>query len=760
MRTTATLARLNDRSAALYSSIEAEGELPTGWREVGGMTVARTKERMVQLRRAGSMATRFGVAVHELSADEVRERWPLASLDDVVGGVWLPNDGIVDPPALAVAVADAARRRGVQVREGSRVTELLTRDGRVTGVRTAGGTVSATLVVLCTGMWTRQLTKGLSIDIPLHPVEHHYVLSHSVGEDITGLPVTRDPDGSIYFRGRGDAILLGAFQRVSKPWLVDRIPDDFSFSLLEPDWDHFADPLEEGLRRVPQLRSLGIERFVNGPESFTPDGNPLVGELPGIHGLYVCAAFNSSGLAYSGGVAEALAQWIVAGEPPFDLWPVDVCRFSYEQSDIRYLRERSVEVLGTHMRMAYPNAEFETGRNLRLSPLHGELAEAGACFGEKCGAERPLWFAGGGQAPTMRYAFGRQNWFECSAAEHAATREAAAIFDQSGFAKYLVRGAGALDLLQRACANNLDVELGRVVYTPMLTSRGTFASDLTVSHTAPEEYLVVSGTAQVVHDAAWLRRFIAEGRDVTLEDISADYAVLGVMGPAAREILEPLADSDLSDDAFPFATTRLMTLQEIPVRAVRMTYVGELGWELHVPRADAVALYHAIVAEGRAYGLVNGGHYAINSLRLEKGYRAWGTDITLNDTPLEAGLAFTVAWDKMPRFHGREALLAQRDVNPPRRALVSLVMEDPEPILWGGELILSGDRTVGYTTSGAYGHTLGCSTALGWVDTDGQAVSDGFFAAEEYEVDIAGERFSVRASLSAPYDPIRLRILC
>ena len=393
MRTTASLARLNDRSAALYERIARDSGLETGWRKAGSLTLARTEERIVQLRRAGLMARRFGVEVHEIGRSEARERWPLAWLDDIVGGVWLPDDGIVEPLALVRAIASEARRLGALVVEGVRVTALLERGGRAAGVSTTAGDIESETVVLCGGMWTAQLAASAGVSVPLHPVEHHYVLSNPVGRDIDALPVMRDPDGSIYCRGKGEALMLGAFQQTSKPWLVDRVPDDFAFSLLEPDWEHFAAPLKEGLRRLPPLASLGVAKFVNGPESFTPDGNPLVGETAEIRRLYVSAGFNSSGLAYSGGVGEALAQWIVADEPPGDLWTVDIRRFRPEQSERGFLRERAVEVIGTHMRMAYPNVEFGRARDLVRSPLHDRLTAAGASFGEKMGVERPNWFA-------------------------------------------------------------------------------------------------------------------------------------------------------------------------------------------------------------------------------------------------------------------------------------------------------------------------------------------------------------------------------
>jgi glycine cleavage system aminomethyltransferase T/glycine/D-amino acid oxidase-like deaminating enzyme len=759
MRTTASLARLNERSAALYERVSNESGLETGWRRAGSLTIARSAERMLQLRRAGTMARRFGVDVREIAADETRERWPLAWLGDVVGGVWLPDDGIVDPLSLVQAIADEARRRGVLIVERVRVTEVRELGGRVTGVSTSAGEIDAETVVLCGGMWTAQLAASAGVSIPLHPVEHHYVLSNPVGSDVDALPLVRDPDGSIYFRGKGDALMLGAFQETSKPWLVDQVPDDFAFQLLEPDWEHFAAPLKEGFRRLPLLESLGIAKFVNGPESFTPDGNPLVGETAEIRRLFVSAGFNSSGLAYSGGVGEALAQWIVLDEPPGDLWTVDIRRFRPEQSDRGFLRERAVEVLGTHMRMAYPNVEFRRARELLRSPLHERLADAGACFGEKMGVERPNWFAAPGEAPVTRYSFMRQNWFERSRAEHLATRADVAVFDQSGFGKFEIVGPDALAVLQRVCANDVDVDPGRAVYTAMLTSRGTFASDLTVLRTGPDSFMMVTGTAQSVSDRAWLRRHVEPGEQLAITDRSAELAVLGVMGPRSRELLGGLCDTALSNDAFPFATTQPLSIAGVGCRAVRITYVGELGWELYVPVEAAGALYDALRFAGQPLGLVNAGHYAINSLRLEKGYRAWGADVSMDYTPIEAGLGFAVSWEKSTPFIGRHALWAQRNGRPPTRRMLSFVLEDSEPVLWGGELIFRDGECVGHTTSGAYGHSLGASVALGYVAAIDGSVEPDALLGHRYEVDLAGERHLARATISAPFDPARERVL-
>jgi 4-methylaminobutanoate oxidase (formaldehyde-forming) len=756
LRVTGSLARMNDRSARLYAGIEETTGVAVGYKRVGGLALAQRPERMAQLRRSASMAAHFGVDVQIIGRDEVAELWPLAQIDDVIGAAWLPDDGRAEPAELPRALGEGARRRGVTVCEGVRVLAVLHDGRRVTGVRTEQGDVTAEVVVLACGMWTRQLAQGCGVSVPLYPVEHHYLLSNPAGRDLDDAPVTRDLDGSIYFRGEHDTILIGAFQAESKPWLVDEVPADFAFSLLDPDWEHFAAPLEEGYARLPILREIGFARFVNGPESFTPDGNLLMGETPELERLYVLAGFNSSGLAFGGGAGEALAQWIVGGEQPFDLWPVDIRRFGPWHANRAFLRARSVETLGMHFRLAAPNLEFEHGRDLRRSPLHDRLAAHGAWFGQKMGAERPNWFAGPGQRPAVEYGFGRQNWFENHRREHTAAREAVAVFDQSSFGKLLVSGPDALRLLQRVCANDVDVELGRVVYTAMLNARGTFESDLTVIRTGADRFLLITGTAQIVRDAAWLRRHAGDGR-VDVVDVSARHAVLAVMGPKARDLLQPLADADLSDAGFGFATSRTLAIGPATCRAVRLTYVGELGFELHVDSDQATLLYDTIWHAGPPHGLVNAGHYAINSLRLEKGYRAFGADITADDSPLEAGLGFAVAWEK-PGFLGRERLAEQRAAGTPAKRLVSFVLTSPEPVLWGGERIYRDGAVAGFTTSGAYGHTLGAAVGLGYVHAD-QPVSPDYLAAGRFEIDVAGDRVEATASLAPPYDPNRTRIL-
>lgn len=756
LRTTSSMTKINKYSAELYAGLEAETGHPIGWKQVGSLVLGKSEQRMIQLRRTAAMAEILGVEAHLIGPREAHDKWPLIRHDDLLGAVWLPHDGKLLPKELALALAQGARLHGAQVREGVRVSEILHQRGRAVGARTPQGDIAADVVVLCGGMWSRQLAQGCGVSLPLYPVEHHYVVTEPLPGAFDELPVGRDPDLCLYFRGEGDAVMLGAFQARSKPWLP-HVPSDFAFQLLGDDWEKFAEPLANGRWRIPTLQTCRFERFVNGPESFTPDNNFLMGETPELRGLFVAAGFNSVGIASAGGAGKYLAEWIAGGQMPIDLWSVDVRRFGGYANNTAFVRERSAEVLGLHYQMAWPNREFETARGLRLSPLHERLAAQGACFGSKAGWERPNWFARDGMAPTVEYSFGRQNWFGCHAAEHRAAREAVAIFDQTGFAKLVLKGPDALQVLQRLCANDVDVPAGRAVYTAMLNARGGFESDLTVIRTAEREFLIITGTAQAVHDFDWISRQIGEHERAELLDVTMASSVIGVMGPRSRELLARVSPADFTNAAFPFGSSQLVELGMATVRAVRITYVGELGWELHVPTAQALLVYDTLVAAGASLGLANAGHYAINSLRMEKGYRAWGAELSPEETPLEAGLGFAVAWQKPGGFIGREALLAQR-AGGLRRMLVTFVLHDPAPVLWGAEPIYRDGAVVGYTTSGSYAHTLGAAIGMGYVNNPAGIDAD-FVRAGSYEIAVAGERFAATAHLRPPYDPERRTIL-
>jgi len=604
-------------------------------------------------------------------------------------------------------------------------------------------------------MWTRELGLRCGVTIPLYPVEHHYVVTEPLAGAYDELPVGRDPDLCIYFRGEGPAVMLGAFQNFSKAWMVEKIPDQFSYQLLEPDWEKFAEPLKHGKHRIPALGTARFAKFVNGPESFTPDNNFIMGEAPGLRNLFVAAGLNSVGIASAGGAGKYLAEWMIEGEATMDLWSVDIRRFAPWANNRAYLRERVTEVLGLHYQMAWPNREFETGRGMLKSPLHERLAAQSASFGAKNGWERPNWFGRGTVAPITQYSFGRQNWFDCHAAEHRAAREAVAIFDQTGFSKLLFKGRDVVSVLQRLCGNNVDVPLGHAVYTGMFNARGGIESDLTLIRTAATEYLIITGTAQTVRDFDWITRNVLAEERAELVDVTRGLSVIGVMGPRARTLLSRVADADLSNSAFPFFTSQVIGIGKATVRAVRITYVGELGWELHAPMDQALMVYESLMSAGKDLGVANAGHYAINSLRLEKGYRAWGAELSPDDTPIEAGLGFAIDWNKA--FLGREALEKQKQAGVKRR-LVAFVLQDPEPVLWGSEPILRDGQPVGYTTSGAYGHSVGGAVAMGYVNHSDVIDSD-FVKAGHYEINVSAQKYPAKAYLRAPFDPQRTRIL-
>jgi len=755
LRTTNSMTRINKYSVELYSALEKETGHDIGWKQVGSLIVGRSRDRMIQLERTAAMSERFGVEVRLVSPQIALEKWPLLRIDDVRGAAWLPHDGKVIPKELALALAKGAQSRGAIVLENVRVQNIRHRDGYVTGVETDQGPIGAQYVVLAGGMWTRELGLRCGVTIPLYPVEHHYVVTEPLAGAFDELPVGRDPDLCIYFRGEGQAVMLGAFQNFSKAWMVEKIPAGFSYQLLDPDWEKFAEPLKNGKHRIPALETARFAKFVNGPESFTPDNNFIMGEAPGLRNLFVAAGFNSVGIASAGGAGKYLAEWMIEGEPTLDLWSVDIRRFSPWANNLAYLRERVTEVLGLHYQMAWPNREFETGRGMLKSPLHERLQAQNACFGVKNGWERPNWFAHGGLQPIAEYSFGRQNWFHCHAAEHRATREGVAIFDQTGFSKFIYKGRDVTSVLQRLCGNNVDVPVGHAIYTGMFNERGGTESDLTLIRTAPAEYLIITGSAQTIRDFDWITRNTKPEEHAELVDVTRAFCVLGVMGPNARDLLGRVTDVDLSHSAFPFFTSQIIGVGKATVRAVRITYVGELGWELHVPMDQAIELYDTLMSAGKDLGITNAGHYAINSLRLEKGYRAWGADLSPDDTPLEAGLGFAIDWSKP--FLGRNALEQQKKGGVKRR-LVILILNDPEPMLWGSEPIHRNGLPVGYTTSGSYGHTVGSAIAMGYVNHS-EPIIDDFIKAAQYEINISGRKYPAKAFLRAPYDPQRARIL-
>jgi glycine cleavage system aminomethyltransferase T/glycine/D-amino acid oxidase-like deaminating enzyme len=757
LRATYNLTRLAQYTTQLYEGLERETGQATGFRQVGSIAVAATEARFEELKRGASMARCFGLEVQLLSPDAARERWPLLATDDLVGAILLPRDGRTNPVDTTQALARGARHGGVTIAENVKVTGIRSAHGRVTGVTTDAGEVRAAVVVNCAGMWAREVGGWANVTVPLHAAEHFYIVTQPLPGLTPDLPVLRDADACSYFKEDTGKLLVGWFEPQAKPWGEGGIPESFAFEQLPADLAHIEPLFAGAMRRVPVLESAGVQVFFNGPESFTPDDRYLLGEAPELRGMYVAAGFNSIGIQSAGGAGKVLADWIIDGHPPIDLWDVDIRRCAPFQRNKRYLRERTVESLGLLYAMHWPFRQAETSRGVRRSALHDRLAAAGACFGEVAGFERANWFAAAGTEARYQYSYARQNWFEQSAAEHRAVREHVGLFDQSSFAKFVLKGGDAAGVLGRICANDVDVAVGKIVYTQWLNERGGIEADVTVTREAEDSFLIVSSCATQTRDFAWLARSIPADARAQALDVSSAYAVLGLMGPRSRELLATLTDAALSNAAFPFATSQVIDLGYARVRASRITYVGELGYELYVPTEFVQSVYDMIVAAGAAFGLRLAGYHALNSLRIEKAYRHWGHDIGDEDTPLEAGLGFAVAWNKPAGFLGREALTRQRAAGV-RRTLVAVALERTDCLLYHNEPIWRDGELVGRLSSGMFGHTIAAPLGLGYLANGGAPVSAEWIAAGRYEVEVAAERCPARVSLRPFYDPSSERI--
>ncbi len=756
LRSSNNLTQLIKYSAELYAGLEGETGQSTGWSRTGSLSIATTADRFAFIKRQAALAAAFGVETEVIGAAEAGRIWPLMRTDDIVGAVFAPDDGRVNPSDLCAALAKGARARGASIFEETEVTGFDIRDGRVHGVRTSRGDVECEIVVNCAGLWGHRIAGLAGVAAPLHACEHFYLLTRPIPGIDGHLPTLGDHDNYLYIRDDVGGLLVGCFEPNAKGLPLDRLPNDFAFDLLNEDWDHFEPMMENALRRIPALETAEVRMLLNGPESFTADGAFLMGEAPEVRGFYLGCGMNSMGVASSGGAGRALAEWIVEGRPTMDLSPVDIRRFSAFQNNPNLLAERIPEELSRHYAIGYPGREFETARGVRRSPLHDALAAAGAQFGERHGWERPTWFRAPGEDGPVPLRYGKPAWHDAVASECRAAREAAALFDQGSFGKLLVEGPEATALLQRACANDVDVAPGRVVYTAMLNERAGFESDLTVMRLAEERYLMVTATGQARRDTDWLRRHTDEGARVAVTEVSGAIAVLGLMGPTAPTILQSLTDTDLGIDAFPLFTRREIAIGPVMAGAARLSYVGEAGFELYVGTEMAASLHEALLSAGAEHGLIHAGVHAMTALRIEKGYRAWGHDVTPDDTPDEAGLAFAVKTGKQTPFTGRDALLAKRQA-PLARRLVHLALPDPEAWPIGDEPILKAGEIIGQITSAVHGHTLGHAVAMGYVRLNG-AASGEVETWSDIEVDIAGERFTARASLRPFFDPTGARM--
>ena len=757
LRTSANVTQLLKHSVELYERLERETGQATGWKRNGGLRLACNRERLIEIKRQATTAHSFGLEMHLLSPAEAQRLWPIMDSSDLVGAAFLPTDGQVNPSDLAQALAKGARIRGVKIIEDCPVTAIRAHAGRVSGVSTAQGDIATEVVVNCAGQWARRVGQLAGVNVPLISIQHQYIVTEPIPGVPRNLPTLRDPDRLIYFKEEVGGLVMGGYEPDPIPWARHGVPENFEFQLLGENWDHFEQHMTQALARVPALANAGVKQLINGPESFTPDGNFILGEAPELQGFYVGAGFNAFGIASAGGAGRALAEWVAAGEPPMDLWPVDIRRFGPHHRSEAWVRSRTLEAYAKHYSMAWPHEEYRSARPLRVSPLYLRLAEQGACFGEKLGWERPNWFALPASAPEDVYTYGRQNWFHAVGQEHAACRERVALFDQTSFAKFMLVGAHAERALQWLCANDVGKAPGSLTYTQMLNARGGIECDLTVARLAPDAFYIVTGTGFATHDFAWIQRHIpSECGDARLLDVTSAHCVLALMGPRARDVLAQVSDADVSNAAFPFATWRDIVVGGATLRALRVTYVGELGWELHVPVEFALSVYTTLVEAGRAHGIVNAGYRAIESLRLEKGYRAWGSDIGPDHTPLEAGLGWAVKLGRDIPFLGREALVAQRD-RPLTKRLTCFTVDDPGIVLLGRETIYRDGQRVGWLSSAGWGYTVGRNIGYGYVrNADG--VSDDMLRSGVWEVEVAAERVSTRLHFEALYDPRSLRV--
>ena len=751
LRTSYNLTQLARYTSELFENLEQQTGQQTGFRQNGSISLATNYERLEELKRAASMARAYGIEANPVSLERACELYPLLHTDDLVGAVFIPKDGQINPLDVVQAYAKGARAEGVSIYENIRVADIIVKDSKVCGVRTGQGDIATSIVVNCAGMWARQVGMMCNVEVPLHAAEHFYVVTEPIEGLPADLPVLRDQDLHIYVKEDAGKLLIGAFEPNAKPWGMNGIPEDFSFDQLPDDWDHFAPILDNALHRLPKLNEVGIHTFFCGPESFTPDNRYYIGEAPNVKGFFIGAGFNSIGIQSSGGAGKVLSEWITNGYPAQDYWEIDIRRIAPFQNNSGYLHNRIAETLGLLYAMHWPFRQPETSRNIRKSPLHDRLAAQGACFGETYGWERADWYAPDLESPQYEYSYGRQNWFEYSCREHNAVRTGVGIFDQTSFAKFLVEGRDAERYLNRICANDVAVDAGCVVYTQWLNERGGIEADLTVTRLAENKYMAVTGAAVQLRDLSWLKKHLSDDLHVVVTDVTAGYSVLSIMGPRSRELLSKVTSEDLSNDSFPFLTSKEIEIGMAYGRATRITYVGELGWELYLTTDLAQHVYDQIVTVGEDFGLTHCGYLALNSLRIEKAYRHFGHDISDEDNPLEAGLGFAVAWDKAGGFIGKEALAKARSM-PRKRRLVQFALEDTEPLIYHEEPIYRDGEIVGRTTSGMYGHTLGSCIGLGYVNCEDGITAD-FVNSGNYEIEVAGERVAARASLRPMYDP-------
>ncbi len=750
LRSSASITQVLKYSVDLYKSLEAETGLQTGWKMTGCLRLATNEDRWTEFKRLATTAQSFGMEMHLLSPTETKKLWPLLDVSDLVGSTFLPTDGQASPSDITQALAKGARMHGAKLFEGVGVTGFEITEGRVTAVRTNHGVVKCERVVLCAGQWSRQIGAMAGVSVPLQPVKHQYVITEKIDGLAKDAPTIRDPDRRTYFKEEVGGLVFGGYEPNPISWDVSEVPNTFEFQLFDDDFDHFEQHMGEALGRVPALANTGIKQMINGPESFTPDGNFILGRAPELKNFYMGCGFNAFGIASGGGAGWVLADWVMKGEAPTDLWSVDIRRFANLHRDKSFVRDRTLEAYGKHYTVGFPHEEYQSARPILKSPLYDRLKSVGAVFGSKLGWERPNWFAPNGTEPVDVYSMGRQNWFDAVGLEHKATRERAGLFDQSSFAKFELRGPDAFAALQFICANQIPTRDNRLVYTQLLNTRGGIECDLTVARLAEDHFYIVTGTGFRTHDFHWIADHIPAGSNAKLSDITEHWGTLSLMGPQSRNMLGAICKDDLA--TMKFGDANFIDIAGHKVLALRVTYVGELGFELHAPIATLPAIYDSLIAQGA----VNCGYRAIESLRLEKGYRAWGADITPNDTPLEAGLSWAVKFKSNEDFIGRKALETKR-TEPLKKMMVGFTTEREGIVLVGRETILRNGKFAGYLTSGGYGYTIAKPIGYGYLrSADG--VTEDWARAGSYELVVAQEHVKALLHLEAMVDPLNVNV--
>ena len=753
LRAERNITRMLQYSVSLYETLEQETGLTTGWKKTGCLHLAKTAERMFELKKGATTARSFGLEMNIITPSEAAKLFPVMETGDLVGAAFMPTDGQADPAGITQALARGARSRGCKVYEHTLVTGFEFDRRRVTAVKTDKGDIACDVVVNCTGMWGWQVGQMLGVNIPLVPFMHQFLVTDVIEGLPPDLPTIRDKDNLLYYKEEVGGLVMGGYERNGIPWSVDGVPNDFISQLLEPDFDHFQSLSDPAMERTPCLAEAGISRLVNGPEAFTPDGDPIMGPAPELDNCFVAAGFNAFGIAAGGGAGRMMAEWIIEGEPSLDIWPLDIRRFGPYHQSRAYNVERTRELYGKHYTIHWPHEEHSSARGVRRSPLYYLLKDKGAVYGAKYGWERANWFAPAGVTPADEHTFDIPNWFEHVAAEHRNARSHVVLIDQSSFTKFEIEGPGAAAFLNRLCANHIDRPVGKVVYTQMCNERGTIECDLTVARLAENRFLLVIGTAFGLRASCWIRDHLPQDGSVHLKDVTSAYAVINVIGPKSRELLQRNTRGDVGNDAFAFGTCRHFRVGYAPLFALRVTYVGELGYELYIPTEFAGHVYETLWESGQDLGIANAGYRVIASMHLEKGYADWGSELTPEYTPYDAGLGFCVALDKTG-FIGKEALARIKDSGSKWKLSTFTIQADTPLMLQSSAPILHDGRVVGVTTSCGYGHTVGKNICYGYLPAEMADTLEGF-EIESYKTVYPATRETDRAL----YDPRRERIL-